>query len=70
MEEKDLQRFYRRTVRAMPPKTRRVFVMHRIHRRTYKEIAAELGVCVETVEYHMMRALKLCRAAVAAEVAP
>ncbi len=70
IEEKDLQRFYRRTVRAMPPKTRRVFVMHRIHRRTYKEIAAELGVCVETVEYHMMRALKLCRAAVAAEVAP
>ena len=54
----------------MPPKTRRVFVMHRIHRLTYKEIAAELGVCVETVEYHMMRALRLCRAAVAAEVAP
>lgn len=70
MEEKDLQRFYRRTVRAMPPKTRRVFVMHRVHRRTYKEIAAELGVCVETVEYHMARALRLCRAAVAAEVTP
>ncbi len=70
IEEKDLQNFYRRTVRAMPPKTRRVSVMHRIHRRTYKEIATELGVCVETVEYHMMRALRLCRAAVAAEVAP
>lgn len=70
IEEKDLQRFYRRTVRAMPPKTRRVFVMHRVHRRTYKEIAAELGVCVQTVEYHMMRALRLCRAAVAAEMAP
>lgn len=69
IEEKDLQRLYRRTVRAMPPNTRRVFVMHRIHRRTYKEIAAELGVCVETVEYHMMRALRHCRAAVAAEVA-
>lgn len=70
IEEKDLQRFYRRTVRAMPPKTRRVFVMHRIHRLTYKEIAAELGVCVETIEYHMARALRLCRAAVAAEVTP
>ena len=74
IEEKDLQRFYRRTVRAMPPKTRRVFVMHRIHRLTYKEITAELGVCVETIEYHMARALRLslrlCRAAVAAEVTP
>src|SRR3546814_9924799 len=26
IEERDLQRLYRRTVRAMPPKTRRVFV--------------------------------------------
>lgn len=70
IEERDLQRFYRRTVRAMPPRMRRVFVMHRVHRLTYKEIAAELGVCVETVEYHMMRALRLCRAAVAAQVTP
>ena len=70
IEAKDLRHYYRRTVRAMPPKTRRVFVMHRIHRLTYKEIAAELGVCVETIEYHMARALRLCRAAVAAEVTP
>ena len=62
IEEKDLQRFYRRTVRAI--------VMHRIHRLTYKEIAAELGVCIQTVEYHMARALRFCRAAVAAEVTP
>jgi RNA polymerase sigma-70 factor (ECF subfamily) len=65
-----LQRLYRRTVRAMPPKTRRVFVMHRIHRRPYKEIAAELGISIATVEYHMMRALRFCREAIAAEVTP
>lgn len=67
IEAIDLQRLYRRTVRAMPPKTRRVFVMHRVRRLTYKEIAAELGVCIQTVDYHMMRALALCRAAIAAQ---
>src|SRR3546814_20768190 len=49
----DLQRLYRRTVRAMPPKTRRVFVMHRVYRLTSKHIAPQLGLSVETVESHM-----------------
>lgn len=65
IEAIDLQRLYRQTVRAMPPKTRRVFVMHRVHRLTYKQIADDLGICVETVQYHMVRALALCRAAIA-----
>ena len=65
MEEKDLQRFYRRTVRAMPPKTRRVFLMRRVRRMSFKEIAAALGITVATVDYHLVRALALCRAAIA-----
>ena len=56
IEAIDLQRAYRRAVRAMPPKTRRVFVMHRVHHQSYKEIAIELGVCIQTVEYHMSKA--------------
>lgn len=65
IEAADLSNLYRRTVRAMPPKTRRVFVMHRFRRLTYKQIAEQIGISVATVEYHMMRALTLCRAAVA-----
>src|SRR3546814_91706 len=65
IEAADLLRIYRQTVRAMPPKTRRVFVMHRLRRMTYKQIAQELGISVATVEYHMMRALALCRATLA-----
>ena len=65
IEEKDLRHFYRRTVRAMPPKTRRVFLMHRIRRMTYRQVAEEIGISIATVEYHMMRALALCRAAIA-----
>lgn len=65
IEAADLLRLYRQTVRAMPPKTRRVFVMHRLRRMTYKQIAEHIGISIATVEYHMMRALALCRAAIA-----
>ena len=61
----DLLRLYRQTVRAMPPKTRRVFVLQRLRRMTYKQIAEHIGISIATVEYHMMRALALCRAAIA-----
>lgn len=65
IEATDLLRLYRQTVRAMPPKTRRVFAMHRLRRMTYRQIAEQVGISVATVEYHMMRALALCRAAIA-----
>lgn len=65
IEAADLFRLYRKAVRAMPPKTRRVFVLHRLRRMTYKQIAEQIGISVATVEYHMMRALTFCRAAVA-----
>lgn len=67
IEAADLLRLYRQAVHAMPPKTRRVFLMHRLHRQTYRQIAEQVGISVPTVEYHMMRALTLCRAAVAAQ---
>lgn len=65
IEAADLLRMYRQTVRAMPCKTRRVFVLHRLRRMTYKQIAEHIGISIATVEYHMMRALALCRAAIA-----
>lgn len=65
IEVVDMLRLYRQAVRTMPPKTPRVFVMHRLRRMTYKQIAEHIGISVATVEYHMMRALTLCRAAVA-----
>lgn len=65
IEAAALLRLYRQAVRAMPRKTRRVFVMHRLRRMTYKQIAGDIGISIATVEYHMMRALVLCRAAIA-----
>ena len=67
IEAADLFRLYRQTVRAMPPKTRRVFLMCRVKRMRYSDIALELGIGVATVDYHMVQALARCRAAVAAQ---
>ena len=67
IEAMDLLRLYRQAVRAMSPKTRRVFLMHRLRRLTYKQIAEALDISIPTVEYHIMRALALCRATVAAQ---
>lgn len=65
MEASDLRRGLRRTILAMPRRTRRIFLMHRLRRQTYREIAEEIGICEQGVEYHMMRALGRCRKAVA-----
>lgn len=65
IEASDLRRGLRRALLAMPRRTRRIFLMHRLRRQTYREIAAEIGIREQGVEYHMMRALSRCRKAVA-----
>jgi len=57
LEAADLLRLYETAVDAMPPKTRRVFLMHRVDELTYREIHEQLGISIATVEYHMMKAL-------------
>ena len=49
------------TVRGMPPLTRRIFYMNRFEGRTYKQIAAELGVSTTTVENHIRRVMQCLR---------
>ncbi|NYF30646.1 RNA polymerase sigma factor [Sphingopyxis sp. JAI108] len=57
LEAADLLRLYEAAVDAMPPKTRRVFLMHRVDELSYREIHEALGISIATVEYHMMKAL-------------
>ena len=57
LEAADLLRLYEAAVDAMPPKTRRVFLLHRVDELTYREIHELLGISIATVEYHMMKAL-------------
>jgi len=57
MEAADLMSLYEAAVDSMTPKTREVFLMHRVDELTYREIHEHLGISVATVEYHMMKAL-------------
>jgi RNA polymerase sigma-70 factor (ECF subfamily) len=57
IEAADVLKLYRRAVSELTPRTREVFLLHRIDELSYKEIAVRLGISVSTVEYHIARAL-------------
>ncbi|MFK0313527.1 sigma-70 family RNA polymerase sigma factor [Pseudomonas sp. NPDC090233] len=61
----DLQRI-EAALRALPERTRQIFLLNRIHGLKYSEIADALQLSQSTVEKHMMRALDACKASVAA----
>lgn len=67
IEAAELLACYRHSIDAMPPKTRRVFLMHRIEQRTYREIGQQLRISIPTVQYHVARALCLLRDALEAK---
>lgn len=46
-------------IRQLPDSYREAFLMHRFKDMTYKEIADELGVSVQTVNYRISQALKI-----------
>lgn len=45
-------------IRALPPRTREAFLMHRFETQTYRQIAARLGVSVSMVEKYIAEALR------------
>ncbi|WPO98696.1 sigma-70 family RNA polymerase sigma factor [Pseudomonas sp. HR96] len=48
-------------LRALPERTRQVFLLNRIHGQSYSEIARALEISASAVEKHMMRALQACK---------
>jgi RNA polymerase sigma factor (sigma-70 family) len=60
----DLQRI-EATLRALPERTRQIFLLNRIHGCKYSEIAKAMQLSQSAVEKHMMRALEACKASVA-----
>ncbi|MDQ8697364.1 sigma-70 family RNA polymerase sigma factor [Hyphomicrobium sp. LHD-15] len=51
-------------IRGLPERTRHIFLLNRVHGRTYCEIAEALGITASGVEKHMARALKALRSAI------
>ena len=61
--EKELQSVLQRALDALPERCREVFIKSRIEGLKYKEISEELGISVNTVENHIVTALKKLRVA-------
>jgi RNA polymerase sigma-70 factor (ECF subfamily) len=57
IEVEDVRRQYRAAVDALPPRTREVFLLHRVDELTYRQIAERLGIGIRTVEWHIAEAL-------------
>lgn len=51
-------------LRALPERTRHIFLLNRIHGQTYGQIARSMALSQSSVEKHMMRALQVCKASV------
>jgi RNA polymerase sigma factor (sigma-70 family) len=48
--------FVRKALSTLPPRTREVFLMHRLEGMRYREIAERLSISVSAVEKHIARA--------------
>jgi RNA polymerase sigma-70 factor (ECF subfamily) len=65
LESRELHRVIDAAIAAMPEVRREVFLRIRRDQRSYKEVAAELGIGVGTVHTHLSRANAALRDAVA-----
>lgn len=61
LDQAELDRLVEQAVAALPERSRLVFVLSRYEDLSQKEIAAQMGISVKTVENQMTRALRLLR---------
>lgn len=66
VQEADLAQAVADAIRALPPRGRQIFLLHRAHSLSYSEIAKKLGVSIKTVETQLRRATHALRARLAA----
>ncbi|ODP38813.1 MULTISPECIES: RNA polymerase sigma factor [Sphingomonas] len=57
IELAQLQAEYRSAVESLPPRTRQVFLLHRVEGQSMKDIAADLEISTRTAEWHVAQAI-------------
>jgi len=58
LEAQDMMQQYCSAVEALPPKTREIFLLHRVDDLSYGEIAQRMNLSLKAIEYHIASALK------------
>lgn len=61
LEEKEFEQKLNRVIMSIPDGSREVFLMNRIDKLTYNEIAERLGIRVKAVEKRMRKALNIIK---------
>ena len=61
LEYKELEQQIKETLVHLPERRQKIFLMHRMERKKYNEIAQELQISVKTVEAEMSKALRELR---------
>lgn len=59
LEARDMLGRMQRTLDRLPPKTRAIFMAHRLEGATYAELANKYGLSVKGIEWHMSNAIAL-----------
>lgn len=59
--DSDYRSFIKRTLDALPPRSREIFLLCREQGKTYDEVAAALGISRNTVRKHMVSSLQRFR---------
>ncbi len=59
--EQELEGEIMNAIGRLPEECRKVFLLSRFEEKKYEEIATVLGISVNTVKYHIKRALNLLR---------
>lgn len=61
IREKEFAAIIQKEIDALPPRMREVFMLHRNHELTYKQIAEQLGTSEQTVATQVKNSLKVLR---------
>ncbi|MDR2389290.1 MAG: RNA polymerase sigma-70 factor [Tannerellaceae bacterium] len=61
LEYRELENLVNRTLRKLPERRRKIFLMHRMEGKKYAEIAATLSLSIKTIEGEMTKALRILR---------
>jgi len=68
LEAKEFEAHLNRVISAIPADAREAFLMNRIDKLTYNDIAERLDISVKTVEKRMEKALKLIRKSIKTKI--
>ena len=48
---------YRLAIDGLPPRTKEVYLLHRVEELGYRQIAEQLSISIRTVEWHVAEAI-------------